>query len=107
MATRRNFFAVVAGLVPAFTIKTAWTSPLSWSQLHRPERSLAVVINLPRSHWNLLADSFRKQLASEGSTITDRKLTEEILRKIERLLAQSETDGPLSLEVAVLSASSL
>ena len=108
MPTRRNFFAVVAGLAPAITIKTAWTNPLSWFKPHGGERSIEqLVINLPRSHWNLLADLFRKQLAGGGSPTADRKATEEILRKIERILAKPEADGPLSLEATVQSASSL
>jgi hypothetical protein len=107
MPTRRNFFAVVAGLAPAITIKTAWTNPLSWFKPHARERSVELVINLPRSHWNLLADLFRKQLAGESSPTAERKLTEEILRKIERILADSEADDPLSLEATVLSASPL
>jgi hypothetical protein len=107
MPTRRNFFAVVAGLVPPITIRTAWTNPLSWFKPDGRERRVELVINLPRGHWNLLADLFRKQLAGEASPTADRKPTEEILRKIERILAASETDGPLSLEATVLSASPL
>jgi hypothetical protein len=104
MPTRRNLFAVVAGVVPAIAAEAASTSPSSWLKPVKPERQIEVVINLPRSHWNLIAELFRSELAGEGSPITDRELTEAILRKIERVLAKPETDGPLSIEATVLSA---
>jgi hypothetical protein len=104
MPTRRNLFAIVAGVVPAIATKAAWTNPLSWFKSVKPERQVEVTINLPRSHWDLIAELLRKQLAGEGSPITDRKLTEGILRKIERVLAEPETDGPLSVEATVLTA---
>ena len=102
MPTRRNFFAVVAGLVPAVGPKATWTNPLSWFKPVTSDRKAEIVINLPRSHWNLLADLFRKELAGEHLPITDRQLTEGILHKIERVLAQPETDGPLSVEATAL-----
>jgi hypothetical protein len=107
MPTRRSFFAVVAGLVPAVGPKATWTNPLSWFKPLKPKHKTEIVINLPRNHWNLLAELFRKELAGEHLPITDRKLTEGILRKIERVLAQPEADGPLSVEATVLGPSSL
>ena len=103
MPTRRNLFAIVAGGVPAIATKAACTTPSSWLKPLRPERQIEVVINLPRSHWKLIAELFRSELAGEVSPITDRELTEAILRKIERVLAEPETDGPLSIEATVLS----
>jgi hypothetical protein len=107
MPTRRNLLAIVAGVVPALATKAAETNPFSWFKPVKPERQIEVVVNLPRSHWNLIAELFRKQLAGEGSPITDRKLTEGILRKIERVLAEPETEGPLSVEATVLSVASV
>ena len=104
MPTRRNLFAIVAGAVPAVATKVAWTNPLSWFKPLKPEHKVEVVISLPRSQWNLIAELFRRQLAGQGSAIRDRDRTEGILRKIERVLAQPETDGPLSVETTVLSA---
>lgn len=105
MPTRRSLFAIVAGVVPAVATKAACTTPFSWFKPIKPERQIEVVINLPRSHWNLIAELFRSELAGEGSAMADRKVTEAILRKIERVLAKPETDGPLSIEATVLSAS--
>ena len=107
MPTRRNLFAIVAGAIPVIATKAAWTNPFSWFKPLKPERQIEVVINLPRSHWNLMAELYRRQLAGEGSPIIDRELTEGILRKIERVLAEPETDGTLSVEASVLSASSV
>jgi hypothetical protein len=104
MPTRRNLFVIVAGVVAAVATKAPWTDPFSWFKPLKPERKIEIVINLPRSHWNLMAELFRKQLAGEGSPIIDRELTEGILRKIERVLAKPESDGPLSIEVTVPSA---
>ena len=107
MPTRRNLFVIVAGVVSTVATKAAWTNPFSWFRPLRPERKIEIVINLPRSHWNLIAELFRKQLAGEGSPIIDRELTEGILRKIERVLAEPERDGPLSIQATVLSAGSV
>jgi hypothetical protein len=104
MPTRRNLFAVVAGVVPAIATKAACTTAFSWLKPLKSEHQIEVVVNLPRSHWNLIAELFRSELAGEGSPITDRELTEAILSKIERILAKPETDGPLSIEATVLSA---
>jgi len=107
MPTRRNLFVIVAGVVSTVATKAAWTNPFSWFRPLTPERKIEIVINLPRSHWNLIAELFRKQLAGEGSPVIDRELTEGILRKIERGLAEPERDGPLSIQATVLSAASV
>jgi len=107
MTTRRKFFAVVAGLVSAVATKTAWANPSSWFKPVKPERRVEVVINLPRSNWNVLAELLRKQLAGQGGPITDCELTEGILRRIERALAEPENKDPLSVTAMALSAPSV
>lgn len=44
MPTRRSFFAVVAGLVPAVGPKATWTNPLSWFKPLKPEHKTEIVI---------------------------------------------------------------
>lgn len=107
MPTRRNLFVILAGLVSTVATRAAWTNPFSWFGPLKPERKVEIVINLPRGHWHLIAELLRKQLAGEGSPIIDRELTEGVLGKIERVLAEPERDGPLSIEATVLSAASI
>jgi hypothetical protein len=97
MTTRRNFVTVVVGLASAVAAEAPLASPLSWFKRLEPKRK--VVVNLPRGNWEVLAELLRKQIADQGLPDMDRELSKGVLCKIERVLAETKIDGPLSVAV--------
>jgi hypothetical protein len=97
MTTRRNFVTAVAGLASAVATEAPLASPLPWFKRLEPKRE--VVVNLPRGNWEVLAELLRRELADQGLPVTERELSKGVLCKIERVLAEAEIDGSLSIAV--------
>ena len=97
MTTRRNFVTLIVGVTSAVATGAPSASRLSWFKRLDPKRE--IVVNLPRGNWEVLAELLRKQLVDQGLPVTERELSKRLLRRIERVLAEANIDGPLSVAV--------